>query len=963
MKKSHLLFLALVLIGFNCFAQWVTQNSGISTHLLSVYFTDSNTGYIGGWNNQLLKTQDGGTTWETSNPPAGFGDIFSITFTDANTGYAAGLYEGGGSMLTTIDAGSTWTYNQTCCDAVPLFSIFFADTNIGYAVGDEDGGGWHYYIYKTIDGGTTWFFESGGEGEQFSSIFFTDASTGFAVGTSIIKTTDGGTTWDTVFDIPPTDWLLSVFFTDANTGYAVGNSIIKTTDGGTTWDTVFDVPPTNWLLSVFFTDANTGYAVGDSGTIIKTIDAGLIWEVQSSGTTNDLQSIYFPTFDTGYIVGNNGTLIKTTNGGSYNGCLPEGITFTNQTQIDSFQTNYPGCTEIEGFVKIGGIDIANLNGLSILNSIGGNLEIGSLGPDNPLLINLTGLDNLTHIGGDLAIFAADALIDLSGLENLDSIGGSLHVTYNNELTSIAALENLIHIGGSIGISMNYELTSLAGLEGIITLEGGVSIEDNELLNDLSGLNSLTTIGGNLHIGENDALINLSGLDNLTSIAGDLAIGPFPPGHEASALNRNSALTSLSGLNSLTSVGGNLSIYGNGALTNIEALENLTQIGGSLGIGFLCCWGENVVNYTNGNPSLTSLSGLENIDEESIDSLYIIGNSSLSTCDVQSICSYLASPNGSVDIYGNAPGCNDAPDIANACGITLPCLPYGNYYLTSQDDIDDFQAVFQNCTDLEGNVLIYGFDITNLNGLNTISSIEGYLAIGSTSLLSDLTGLGSLRIVKKGFNIYHNSILTSLAGLDKLDSVGGSLTIYNNDSLTSLTGLENLRTIAGSLSLGTEDWFTWYGNPVLSDISALENIEAGSIEYLKIVHNDSLADCTITSICDYLASPGAVVSISQNAPGCNSQEEVGAACDTLSVRNTYLTDNFVLFPNPANHVVTITSKSGTTIREVIIYNQTGQKIYCGFPENNTLDISKLKPGIYIIDLGTGNLTFRKKLIIQ
>ena len=30
------------------------------------------------------------------------------------------------------------------------------------------------------------------------------------------------------------------------------------------------------------------------------------------------------------------------------GCLPEGITFTTQEQIDNFQTNYPGCTEIEG---------------------------------------------------------------------------------------------------------------------------------------------------------------------------------------------------------------------------------------------------------------------------------------------------------------------------------------------------------------------------------------------------------------------------------------------------------------------------------------------------------------------------------------------------------------------------------------------------------------------------------------
>jgi hypothetical protein len=56
-------------------------------------------------------------------------------------------------------------------------------------------------------------------------------------------------------------------------------------------------------------------------------------------------------------------------------CLPEGITFTTQEQIDNFQTNYPGCTEIEGDVGIGGYDITNLNGLNVLTTIGGNLLI------------------------------------------------------------------------------------------------------------------------------------------------------------------------------------------------------------------------------------------------------------------------------------------------------------------------------------------------------------------------------------------------------------------------------------------------------------------------------------------------------------------------------------------------------------------------------------------------------------
>lgn len=55
-------------------------------------------------------------------------------------------------------------------------------------------------------------------------------------------------------------------------------------------------------------------------------------------------------------------------------CLPDGITFTTQAQIDSFQINYPGCTEIEGSVDIYSDDIQNLQGLSVVTSIGGSLQ-------------------------------------------------------------------------------------------------------------------------------------------------------------------------------------------------------------------------------------------------------------------------------------------------------------------------------------------------------------------------------------------------------------------------------------------------------------------------------------------------------------------------------------------------------------------------------------------------------------
>ena len=108
-------------------------------------------------------------------------------------------------------------------------------------------------------------------------------------------------------------------------------------------------------------------------------------------------------------------------------CLPQGITFSTQAEIDNFQTNYPNCTQIEGDVAIGGNDITNLNGLNVLTNFGGSLTVYSTA-----LNNLTGLDNVTSVGGDLRIGEFNGitcnenylLTSLSGLGALTAVGAT-----------------------------------------------------------------------------------------------------------------------------------------------------------------------------------------------------------------------------------------------------------------------------------------------------------------------------------------------------------------------------------------------------------------------------------------------------------------------------------------------------------------------------------------------------------
>ena len=130
---------------------------------------------------------------------------------------------------------------------------------------------------------------------------------------------------------------------------------------------------------------------------------------------------------------------------SQSSCLPDGIIFTSQAQIDSFPINYPGCTEIEGQLVISDTydatnDITNVDSLYSLTMIGGGLAIGETlnGGSNFVLESLHGLENLTSIEGSLNIIQVQGMTNLEGLDGLITINGSLFIW----LTSLSSLSGL-----------------------------------------------------------------------------------------------------------------------------------------------------------------------------------------------------------------------------------------------------------------------------------------------------------------------------------------------------------------------------------------------------------------------------------------------------------------------------------------------------------------------------------------
>ena len=81
------------------------------------------------------------------------------------------------------------------------------------------------------------------------------------------------------------------------------------------WSPV-DSGTTSNLNGAVLLDSGTGFVVGDTGTILKSTDAGATWTPLTSGTSNTLHGVYFLDPDEGVSVGDSGTILRTTDGGA-----------------------------------------------------------------------------------------------------------------------------------------------------------------------------------------------------------------------------------------------------------------------------------------------------------------------------------------------------------------------------------------------------------------------------------------------------------------------------------------------------------------------------------------------------------------------------------------------------------------------------------------------------------------------
>lgn len=289
--------------------RWTVQATDVVANLRATSFVNSSTGYAVGSEGTILRTSDGGASWErvlacASGQPTG-----------------AGCEPGSADRIT-----------------VALNGVVALDRTNAIAVGNDG------HILKTSNGGTTWTRvvacritarecdEGSDPDERVASPLeaihgFNASMTAVGADGTILFSRNGGATWSQRPNITDVG-LRSVWFTDTDTGYIVGEegTILKTTNEGQTWQPQLACADNDQCLpqleghidarlnSVMFTNADDGIIVGEQGTVVTTTDAGEHWTQQSSGTSQGLNGV-FVNGGAGYAVGASGTIITTPNAG------------------------------------------------------------------------------------------------------------------------------------------------------------------------------------------------------------------------------------------------------------------------------------------------------------------------------------------------------------------------------------------------------------------------------------------------------------------------------------------------------------------------------------------------------------------------------------------------------------------------------------------------------------------------
>lgn len=296
-------------------ASWEPTATGSTARLRGLSAVSRSTAWASGSLGTVLRTVDGGRSWQDVSPP-GAGDLQfrDIEAFGARRAVVLAIGEGEASRVyRTEDGGATWTEAFRNADPRAFYDcVAFFDARHGLAVSDPVDG--RYRIISTSDGGRSWTvlpsagmpdaldgeasFAASGQCLTTSGGHDVWLATGGAPAARVLHSGDRGLTWTaSATTVPAGDPARGVFaltFRDRRHGIAVGgdyradqpspDAAAVTRDGGATWTTA-GTPPPGYRSGVSRPAYGRSWAiaVGPTGSDLST-DDGLNWRTFDTGS-------------------------------------------------------------------------------------------------------------------------------------------------------------------------------------------------------------------------------------------------------------------------------------------------------------------------------------------------------------------------------------------------------------------------------------------------------------------------------------------------------------------------------------------------------------------------------------------------------------------------------------------------------------------------------------------------------
>lgn len=271
------------------------------------------------------------------------------------------------------------------------------------------------------------------------------------------------------------------------------------------------------------------------------------------------------------------------------------------------------------------------------------------------------------------------------------------------------------------------------------------------------------------------------------------------------------------------------------------------------------------------------------------------------------------------------------------------------------------------TDVNGNTTVIFTEVTALSGVLALSDT------GIENATYDFDNDGNLDIASNGNILFGNGDLTFTVNENLISGSNGSFGDLNNDGFIDSFSNGNIYMNNGNANnwislctIGTDGYSNINGIGARVEIHTPSGIQIRDIRsgegfrYMSTLntHFGLGTETTIDNLIIYWPS-----GIVDNIPNPNINQRLCVTEGQSLTVQDYELEALSIYPNPVEDILNISAPVSLDGKIATVFDINGKKVLNSKLQTNTLDVSKLQTGFYILRLESGGRIINRKFIKQ